>query len=319
VCRDDLVRVDGEALAVRMTAASGLEACDGALTLGAGRHLVRARPGIDTGIDIDRFVLTSGADGAATPVATFAESSGASDARVRVADEGPTTYDLSVRSDGEPFWLVLGQSLSDGWKAELDGASLGAPRLVNGYANGWLVEPGKAGTYTVTLRWTPQNVVWIAMALSVLAIIVCLGVVVVTRRATLPVVADDPELASPLAYGGAGSHAALDVRAIVITAVIGGVAAALVSRWWIGVLVAVGMVVAARVRGARLLLTAGAPLALVIAKATDLPDLGWLAVLLFAADLFIGCVSHPRIRGSGTQDRDRAPSGAAARAAQDEP
>ena len=306
-CRDDLVRVDGEALAVRMTAASGLEACDGPLTLGAGRHLVRARSGLDTGIDIDRFVLTSGADGAVTPVATFAESSGAAGARVRVIDEGPTTYDLSLRSDGEPFWLVLGQSLSDGWQAELEGESLGEPRLVNGYANGWLVDPGGAGTYTVTLRWTPQNVIWIAMALSVLAIIVCLGVVVVTRRATIPVVADDPELASPLAYGGAGSRVALDARATVVTAAIAGLASALVSRWWIGVVVAVGTVVAARVRGARVLLTAGAPLALVVAKATDLPELGWLAVLLFAADLLIGCVSHPRIRRSEAQVDDRAP------------
>jgi hypothetical protein len=322
VCRDDLVRLDGEALAVRMTADAGLEACDGAVVLGAGTHLVRARPGLDTGIDLDRLVLTSGADGVATAVTTFAESSGPAGARVRVVDEGSTTYDLQVRSDGEPFWLVLGQSLSDGWQAELDGESLGAPRLVNGYANGWLVDPGEAGTYGVTLRWTPQNVVWIAMALSVLAVVACLGVVLVTRRAAIPVVADHPELGSPFEYEGASGASgapAMDWRATAVTAAIAGIASALVSRWWIGVLVAVGTVVAARVRGARVLLTVGAPLVLVITKATDVPELGWLAVLLFAADLLIGCVSHPRIRGSGTQVHDQAPAGAAPRAGPDEP
>jgi hypothetical protein len=309
VCHDDLVRVDGAPLSVRMTSESGLEACDGVVTLTSGSHLVRARPGLDTGIDIDRFVLTSGAGGAPASVSSFAESSGKPGARARVVDEGATTYDLSVHSDGEPFWLVLGQSLSDGWKAELDGKSLGEPRLVNGYANGWLVDPGKVGTFTVTLRWTPQNVVWIAMALSVLAIIVCLGIVFVTRRAAIPVVADDPELASPFEYDDGSGRIALDVRATVITAAIAGVASALVSRWWIGLLVAVGTVVAARVRGARVLLTVGAPLALVIAKATDTPTLGWLAVLLFAADLFIGCVSHRPGAGRETHPERQAQRG----------
>ncbi len=307
VCRDDLVSVDSTPLPVRMTAESGLEACNGPVALDAGSHLVRARTGVVTGIDVDRLVLTSGASGVATPVATFAESSPAAGARVQVTDEGATTYDLRVHSDGQPFWLVLGQSLSDGWKAELDGRSLGEPRLVNGYANGWLIDPGEAGTYDVTLRWTPQNVVWIAMALSVLAILVCLGVVVATRRAVIPVVVEDPELSSPLGYEGVPGVPPLDWRAAGVSAAVAGLASALVSRWWIGALVAVATVVAARVRGARLLLTAGAPLALVIAKAADAPELGWLAVLLFAADLLIGCVRHPRIRGSGTQDRDQAP------------
>ncbi len=299
VCRDDLLRVDGEAVPVRMTAGSGLEACAGPLALGAGEHLLRARPGLDTGIDLDRVVLTSGADGAAAPVATFAESSGTSGARVRVLDEGATTYDLEVRSDGEPFWLVLGQSLSKGWKAEIDGRSLGEPRLVNGYANGWLVDPGEPGTYSVALRWTPQNVVWIAMALSILAIALCIGIVVVTRRAARPEVADEPELASPFDY--AGGAPALGWRATVATAAVAGIASAVASRWWIGALVAAATLVAARVRGARVLLTAGAPLVLVITKATDVPELGWLTALLFGADLLIGRVAHLRQEGRATQ------------------
>jgi hypothetical protein len=206
-----------------------------------------------------------------------------------------------VKSDGEPFWLVLGQSLSPGWKATMDGESLGEARLVNGYANGWLVDPGQPGTYSIALRWTPQNVVWVAFALSVLGIIVCLGIVLVTRRREVPVVADDPELGTPFEYDAG----LLPWRATVVTAAITGVAAALASRWWIGVLVAGGTVVASRLRGARVLLTAGAPLALVLAKAVDVPEIAWLAPLLFAADLLIGCVSRPRIEGSETQDREQ--------------
>jgi hypothetical protein len=221
---------------------------------------------------------------------------------VRVVDEGATTYDLKVKSDGEPFWLVLGQSLSPGWKAEMDGDSLGEPRLVNAYSNGWLVDPGKPGTYSIALRWTPQNVVWVAFGLSVLGIIVCLGIVFVTRRREIPVVADDPELGTPFAYDAD----LLSWRATLVTAAITGVASALASRWWVGVLVAAGTVAASRLRGARVLLTAGAPLALVLAKAADVPEIAWLAPLLLAADLLIGCVSHPRIQGSETQDREQA-------------
>ncbi len=127
-----------------------LEACDGPLTLASGSHVLRSGVGLDTGIDIDRVVLTSGADGAAVPPDAFRSSSGRAGARVRVVESGATTYDLQVRSAGKPFWLVLGQSHSEGWKAEVSGSkgadgSLGAPRLVNGYANGWLVDPGGVG------------------------------------------------------------------------------------------------------------------------------------------------------------------------------
>jgi arabinofuranan 3-O-arabinosyltransferase len=38
-------------------------------------------------------------------------------------------------------WLVLGESFNRGWRAECDGRSLGAPRVVDGYANGWLAPP----------------------------------------------------------------------------------------------------------------------------------------------------------------------------------
>jgi arabinofuranan 3-O-arabinosyltransferase len=304
-CRDDLLRLDGAPVVVRQVG-EALEACNGPLTLAAGSHVLRSGVGLDTGIDIDRVVLTSGTDGAAVAPETFRSSAGRSPARARVTDSGATTYDLDVHSDGKPFWLVLGQSYSEGWKAEVSGprgadGSLGTPRLVNGYANGWLVEPGGPGTFTVHLKWTPQNLVWAAFAASVLAILVCLGVVFATRRRANPVVAGPPELTSPMRYA-AGVPA---WRASLVAAAAAGAAAWFVSRAWIGLVVAIATLVAGRVRNARLLLAGGAPAALLLAKAADIPELGWLAVALLAADLLLGWVA--RRQASGRRNPTSAP------------
>ena len=279
-----------------------LESCAGPLPLDAGSHVLRSGTGLDTGIDVDRAVLTSGSDGAAVTAQAFGPRRSPSGARVAVRDHGATTYDLRVRSDGAPFWLVLGQSHSDGWKAELTGPggatrSLGAPRLVNGYANGWLVDPGRAGTFTVQLRWTGQNIMWLGYLVSLLVIAGCLVVLVVTRRRPVPDVSGAPELGTPFGYDAD----AVPWRAAVVTAAAAGVGAWLVSRPWIGLVVAAGTLLAARVRGARILLAAGAPLALVLGRAADAPELGWLAVLLLAADLLTCCVAHLEIRRRATQ------------------
>lgn len=299
-CRDDLLRVDDAPVAVRRVG-EALEACGGPLTLAAGSQVLRSGVGLDTGIDIDRVVLTSGADGAAAPPDAFRSSVARPGARVRVVDSGATTHDLEVHSSGKPFWLVLGQSLSVGWKAEVSGSksldgSLGAPRLVNGYANGWLVDPGGPGTFTIHLKWTPQNLVWAAFAASVLAILACLAVVFATRRRPNPSVAGNPELASPMHYGGGLPS----WRASLVTAAAAGVGAWFVSRAWIGLVVALATLAASRVRNARLLLAGGAPAALLLAKAADAPELGWLAITLVAADLLLGWVAHRREDGRRT-------------------
>jgi hypothetical protein len=63
-----------------------------------------------------------------------------------------------------------------------------------------------------------------------------------------------------------------------------------------GVVVGVLTVLAARTSWARVALTAGAPVALVVAKAAGEPELGWLAVCLLAADLACSYLrTHPKI------------------------
>ena len=72
---------------------------------------------------------------------------------------------VSGARPGVPFWLVLGQSNNAGWKATVAGKDAGQSTLVNGFANGWLIKPGTKD-FDVTLTWTPQTRVWIALAIS---------------------------------------------------------------------------------------------------------------------------------------------------------
>jgi arabinofuranan 3-O-arabinosyltransferase len=62
-----------------------------------------------------------------------------------------------------PAWLVLGQSFSEGWEASCDGRSLGEPRPVNGYANGWRAP---AGCREVEFSFGPQDGVRVAYLIS---------------------------------------------------------------------------------------------------------------------------------------------------------
>jgi hypothetical protein len=204
-----------------------------------------------------------------------------------------THADVRIRTDGEPFWLVLGQSLNDGWTAELgDGTSLGEPRLVDGFANGWAIDPEGPTTLTVKLRWTPQRVVWAGMTVSVLAILACLMLLWRTRRTmAYPVSDEDPSLGSPFELAAFG----VSTRTSLVTAVVVGLGASAVSRLWIGALVGVAAFLATRVRGARILLVAGAPMAFALSKVASAPELAWVAVLLLAADVVCGYV----VKGAG--------------------
>ncbi len=71
-------------------------------------------------------------------------------------------------------------------------------------------------------------------------------------------------------------------------AVAAGIASALVSRWWIGVVVAVATFASSRLTRGRLLLAAGAPVALALGALIDVPELGWVAIGLLLGDLVAG-------------------------------
>ncbi len=127
---------------------------------------------------------------------------------------------------------MLGQSLSPGWTAKVKGGpSLGEPMLIDGFANGWMVDPAAvgSGSFTVELTWTPQRTVWIAVAVSGVWFLGLLGLVAVgtvrrrRRKATAPNPADDlvePVVRSPRA-ADAGASPGARVGAVLALAFLG--------------------------------------------------------------------------------------------------
>jgi hypothetical protein len=128
------------------------------------------------GINIDRLVFGSDRGGAPLPAGQSSGAPAGSPA-VTVLSQGRTSARVRVAAgqSGAPFWLVLGQSLDKGWTAHVDGGpSLGAPRRIDGYANGWLVQPKPGQVMTISLRWTPQRRVRLGLWVSVIAALLCI-------------------------------------------------------------------------------------------------------------------------------------------------
>jgi hypothetical protein len=194
-CRADLLMLDGNPLSVRITGAasdagaiSGLtvRACRGPLRLRPGRHELATARGSDVAFSIDRLVLASGSGDSQIAaqngrVQAF-DSPPTGGPRVDVVAAGNTHVRVHVSGATRPFWLVLGQSQSPGWNAHIVGArDLGQSQLVDGYANGWLISPTSA-TFDITMDWTPQRQVWIAIWASLVFMLLCVAIVVVTWR-----------------------------------------------------------------------------------------------------------------------------------------
>jgi arabinofuranan 3-O-arabinosyltransferase len=224
-CQDDLVTVDGNPLWVQISGTSAtalarqaltISLCGpdaGGLALSPGDHTLRSVLGQVSGFDIDQLALDSAPGGGVMPLAsptTLAAPPVSTAPQVRVVDQRSTAIDLSVSGLGSgggvggagvggggsgagggraPFDLVLGQSINAGWEASVvGGSSLGPPVLIDGFANGWRIDPstlGSAapdGTITVALRWKPQQRVDLALIISLVAIVACLVLVFLPVR-----------------------------------------------------------------------------------------------------------------------------------------
>jgi arabinofuranan 3-O-arabinosyltransferase len=270
ICRTDLLTIDGDPVPVRISGSTATAVSSGPLTLelcepgdavrmSAGEHVLRTAKGPVSGVDFDRVVLSSAAGGDAATVAEIVADEADPDAtpspRLRVLDQDSTSIKVRVDDASEPFWMVLGQSRNLGWTAKADGKDLGEPKLVDGFANGWLVRPTGSGPMTITLEWVPQNVVNVGLLISILGGLLCIGIVAVAqlrvrrrRREARAAAAVDPnappdplleptvlqpELASPFVSRGRRPSTAV----IALTTIAAGALAALAVRPWCGLLV----------------------------------------------------------------------------------
>jgi arabinofuranan 3-O-arabinosyltransferase len=343
-CRDDLLTIDGSAVAVRVTgsaadAAAGrpvaAERCDPAtgaadsapMTLRRGEHMLRSSLGVDTGIDLDGVVVGSEAGGAPLALGERGaippvEQQRGGRPTVKVVNPGRTDMKVRVTGAEEPFWLVLGESHNRGWTASVDGDDMGEGQLVNGYANGWRIDPKGATTLDISLTWTPQRTVWIAIALSGLVMLLCivlaLGLWSRRRLAAEPPsgTGEPPVFRLPFASSGTRPRWAV----VAACGVGAGVIAAVLIKPIPGVLIGL-LVLAALIRPRwRAVLALGAPAALAIAglyvvvqqtrhgypPGFEWPTffdrvhmLGWFAVALLAADAVVETVRTRRRSETG--------------------
>ncbi|MEZ5343146.1 MAG: hypothetical protein R2706_17420 [Acidimicrobiales bacterium] len=172
-CRDDLLRIDGVGVSLRVTgdlvaATTGqpltIASCE-PLELEAGTHTITTRSRA-LGLAIDRLVLQSDLL-ARTPGATPA---------IEVTGRARGAYDLRVEPTSQDYWLVLGESFSEGWTATVAGeGDLGQPILIDGFANGWRIEGHPNQALDVHLEWTPNRTVRLGLWLSLAAVVLCLA------------------------------------------------------------------------------------------------------------------------------------------------
>jgi arabinofuranan 3-O-arabinosyltransferase len=221
-----------------------------------------------------------------------------------------TTRIATVGPCPEGCWLVLGEGYNDAWTASVavDGTdtSLGAPEQVSGGFNGWHLGPSEQ-TRTVTMTWTPQSSLNIALLVAALGVLACLALALVDRRSARPIDDLDPPAWSPIGKRASTIDATTAAVALVV-------AAALVidPRWAVIALVPAALVVATRRprlaawAAAALAAALGAGVLMLQRRHRYFPDAAWpgyferlhqagvfVVVLLFAATL----------TGDGSADR----------------
>ena len=296
-CRSDLLKIGGQPIGLRLEGTTGdalsrdllhLQACNSGVTIPAGRTLLETADGRHTGIDVDLLTLASAAGGTVgTDTIADPPGPGPTPPRTTTHRDGRITYTAEVSNADEPYWVVLGQSLSPGWKATATGhtasgatttVDLGEPTLVNGFANGWRVDPASVGTdATITLTWTPQRMVWVALAASLIGTLICLLLLVRPVRWLAGEPLPDDEIGS-VDVAGIGPFAvdgwAIPLARATVVGLAVGVAAVVFLGAWVGLATfAVTFLALVAGRGQVLLRTAcigafGLAAAFIVAKQT---------------------------------------------------
>lgn len=265
-CRADLLSVDGTPVPIRLRgdvddalqlAPLEVAPCgDDAVAAGPGPVRVTATPGLDTGFDLDRVVLTSTAGGAAGPV----DPPGGTEP-LELRTDGRAQVTAAVPPSDDATWVILGQSWSEGWRATLDGDDLGPPTLVDGFANGWRLPPSDVATDLV-IEWRPQRLVTAGLVGSAAAAV---AVVLLALFGRVPAPASGPGAAPPrldtaALAGPAGYPASRRDRRR--AALVAALVALLVAGPLVGAVTALLLAVAVHHRRGRAVLALAAPAAL---------------------------------------------------------
>ncbi len=236
-CRDDLVTLDGRPVPARIVgtkreaiarAELAVEMCGEAVVLDAGRHVLRATPGALSGFDLDRVTLDGPVD---APTTSVAPAPG-----VTTVSVDDTRVEASVGASNDPSWVVLEQSWNAGWTASADGVDLGAPVLIDGYANGWLLDAGGTDR-SIVFEWTPQRGVVFALWFSLLAGLGVVALLLWTRRTPMPNRLGEPvDPARPERWRSSPLLAAVLIALVAFfagpTVAIGALAVLIANRRW---------------------------------------------------------------------------------------
>jgi arabinofuranan 3-O-arabinosyltransferase len=166
-CRTDLLEINNTPIALRIVDSNNIfdtaqslrvEACQD-ITLQPGQNFIRTAKGLDTGLDLDQLVFTTDE---VADIPSYTPVTVTSQERTRLTARIETT---------SPQIVSFGQSINRGWKATLRTPDatidLGAPFVVQGYANGWLVP--QSGE--LVLEWTPQRFVMSSLLISLICAI----------------------------------------------------------------------------------------------------------------------------------------------------
>jgi arabinofuranan 3-O-arabinosyltransferase len=183
------LRVEGDVATLDAGGALRARQCSAPVALGAGPQRLSASSGT---FRIDWLRLDSPA-----PVAGASTAAGAGSARLlgpgRLGRTSVSGVRVALR---QPSWLILGESYNRGWRASCSGHALGAPTVIDGYANGWRVP---ASCRTASFSFAPQQVMTWLYVISAIAAVLLVGLVLFRRA---PAVSDtDPE---PLRDAGTG-------------------------------------------------------------------------------------------------------------------
>jgi hypothetical protein len=195
--------------------------CGTPVTLAAGVQRMEVAPGL---LAVDDLRLYSPAP---QPVAVAASTGSVT----RAGTAGRGSYDHVRVTVDAPSWLVLGEGYNRGWRASCNGRALGAPIPIDGYANGWRVQPGCTD---VSFTFAPNRLALIGYLVSLVTGLACLVLIGLgwRRRRDRPEPAplDQPGTAeAPVSAWPVGRALAAAVAAAFIFGFVFGVIPGLVS------------------------------------------------------------------------------------------